>query len=413
MKRLVLSCLVCVMLVAAYVEANGPGRTDWLDDIHTAASVAMIGRSCTAALKVSPNGNGTDGQTWPTAYTTIQAALDAASTDADDCTLIEISPHATFYDINTTGDPTWTGNYILKGTHRIWAGIKNTHASATSIMKFTGHISLVDLAFFQADAVDGVIMTKDGFRINHCGFNSTACDGAQTSIMLSDGSAIKGGIIHDIHMLGHVTHTTGIYMNNVSQSYFDNVNIHFMLKGIQIIHSDSDNNTYNNCEIGACALGLDLDAGNSQHFNEISFHENTRNVDDEVGDHHWVNIRGSFPSTITPDDFTGVTIATGVGADTWTAAPVQVRAAGDNPFRVLGMAVEADANEKFRVRLTDGTTYFRDVELEGNAAAVQRTTANKPGGTEFIFNKGTVISAESKSESGGNNAVIWLEIQEI
>jgi len=39
--------------------------------------------------------------------------------------------------------------------------------------------------------------------------------------------------------------------------------------------------------------------------------------------------------------------------------------------------------------------------------------SDKPGGTEFIFNKGTVISAQSKSESGSNTATVWLEIQEM
>lgn len=65
-----------------------------------------IGRAVTATLYVSPNGSGADGLTWLTAYTTIQAALDVASTDADACTLIFIGPHATNYNINTTGDPT-------------------------------------------------------------------------------------------------------------------------------------------------------------------------------------------------------------------------------------------------------------------------------------------------------------------
>jgi len=53
---------------------------------------AVIGRASTATLYVSPNGSNADGKTWSSAYNTIQAALDAASTDADDCTLILIRP---------------------------------------------------------------------------------------------------------------------------------------------------------------------------------------------------------------------------------------------------------------------------------------------------------------------------------
>ena len=394
--------------------ADSVGRTDRIDLALDAASMSTSGHTCTAVLRVSPDGTGSDGKTWATAYTTIQAALTAASTDANDCTLIQIAPHATFYDINTTGDPTWTGNYILQGTHRLWASVKNTHGSATAIMKFTGKVELWDLTIAQTDAVDGVIFTKSGFRLNHCEFDSTACTGAQNSIWIDGtGGTILGGIVHDIHIHGHVTHTTGVYLNNVAESYFEDIHIDVVLKGIQIIHADSDNNNFHRLVIGDSALGLDLDAGNEQHFTDVTFHHNTRNVDDEVGDHAWVNIQGAFLSTITPDDFTGVAVATAAGADTWTAAPVQIRAAGDNPFRVLGLNVEADDTEKFRVRLTDGTTYFRDTELEGAANAVKRESSNKPSGTEFIFNKGVAISAESKSESGSNTATVWLEIQEI
>ena len=47
-----------------------------------------VGIPVTATLYVSPNGNNTDGSTWARAYTTIQGALDAASTDASECTAI-------------------------------------------------------------------------------------------------------------------------------------------------------------------------------------------------------------------------------------------------------------------------------------------------------------------------------------
>ena len=97
---------------------------------------ASIGRAVSATLHVSPNGTGADGLSWRTAFTTIPDALDACSTDDEDCTLILISPHgAGYYDIDTTGDPTWSANVILKGTHRNWAKIKNDHETSTSILK--------------------------------------------------------------------------------------------------------------------------------------------------------------------------------------------------------------------------------------------------------------------------------------
>ena len=62
--------------------------TDYLSEIGSS-----IGMAVTKTLYVSPNGNNTIGINWDTAFTTIQGALAVASTDADDCTLILISPH--------------------------------------------------------------------------------------------------------------------------------------------------------------------------------------------------------------------------------------------------------------------------------------------------------------------------------
>ena len=84
------------------------------------------GRPVTETLYVWENGSGTNGKTWDTAYTTINDALDAASTDPEDCTLVYLAPSTTQYDINTTGDPSWSCNCEIRGTHRSWAVIKNS-----------------------------------------------------------------------------------------------------------------------------------------------------------------------------------------------------------------------------------------------------------------------------------------------
>ena len=39
--------------------------------------------------------------------------------------------------------------------------------------------------------------------------------------------------------------------------------------------------------------------------------------------------------------------------------------------------------------------------------------ANLPNATDFIFNKGTAITAEVKCEVGGDDTQIWLKIQKI
>ncbi len=383
-------------------------------DTHDELGSATIGRAANDTLYVSVNGNNSDGKTWNTAYNTIQSALDAASTDADDCTLIMIAPHATNYDINTTGDPTWTGNYILKGTHRLWAPIKNTHASATSVMKFTGKISLIDLAIFTTGSTNGVIFTKSGYRVRHCGFNSEGTTGANTSIHIDGTDAfIRGGIIENVIVQGNAAYTTGLYMDNAKINTTEHVHFHDCLNGIQVVHNDSDVNTFKDLDIGLCAIGLNLDAGGKHHIEHMNFHGCTVNIDDEVGDHVYQDLHGQFPITILPDNFTGVAVNTGDGADTWTAALVTVYTdSGPGPFRVIGVHMAPGTNEWYRLQFTadDGATYYDDLQFD----VKRREGIAAPSGTEYIFNKGTVIKARSKSESAGvDNLNVWLEIQAI
>ena len=375
-----------------------------------------VDRAVTATLYVSANGNDRDGSSWENAYTTIQAALDAASTDGDDCTLILISPHATNYDINTTGDPTWTGNYILKGAHRNWAKIKNTHASATSIFKFTGKTSIIDLNINLGTGVNGVIFTNGGFRIDDCMFVGEDLTGAATAIHIDGATTIKHGKIRRCDIQGEVTkaHMTGILLDNSFCTDIQNTRIGFCLNGLQQVGANSSYNRYKDSEFCTCAIGANIDAGGTMSYENVVFYNNTLNVDDEVGSHTFKIIKGSFPITTEPDNFTGVAVNTGDGADTWTAAPVEVRAAATStkPFKIIGISFDAVTNEKYRVRLSadNGSTWFDDFQIED----ARNTTLAFSTETNFIFNVGTQITAESKSESAGvDDLNVWLKIQEI
>lgn len=372
----------------------------------------IIGRAVTATLYVSPNGSNAGGKTWATAYTTIQAALDAASVDADDCTLILISPHTSNYDINTTGDPTWAGNYILAGASRNWAKIKNTHASATSIMKFTGKVMLKSLNFnLGSGNGNGVILTHGGIRLFDCMFVGEDLTGAATALHL-DG-ALKHGRIYGCDFVGHVTHMTGILLDNAVRNDFVGLHIHECLTAIQIIHENSDTNFFENIDIGDCALGLDLDAGNEQHFRDILFHCNTLNVDDEVGDHIWGGILGEFPITVEPDDLVGITLTADNVANVWGAdTELRAVATSTKPFRVVAVVVEPQIAQWYNLRLSadSGASFFDHVMVNTSRAA----GSTAPSGTEHIFNVGTRISGSIKAETGGSDTMkVWLKIQEI
>jgi len=377
-----------------------------------------VGRVVTDVLRVSPDGNDADGRSWYTAYNDIQTALDAASTDVNDCTLIMLAPHTTFYDINTSGAPTWSGNYEIIGTHRTWAPIRNTNRLATSIMKFTGKTSIRDLAIFQTGTVDGVIFTNSGFRIRKCGFNSEALSGAGTSIYI-DGTAgfTHGGIIEDIQILGNDSYTKGLYVNFSQVNEFNNMHIHRCLTGIQVSGSDSDYNTFYHTDIGDCALGIDIVEGNEQHFSGLILHHNTVNVADAIGDSTWMSIVAELDVTLEPDNFTGISVGTHLNGDTWTTSPVEIRSAASAtvPFKIVATISEASAAEKFRIRFSSdsGLTWFDDISIEGELNAQKRESHATQSDTDYIFNKGTQIVAAAKCENGDESVNIWLEIQEI
>lgn len=376
----------------------------------------IIGKAVTDTLYVSPNGDNTTGESWATAYNTIQAALDAAPTDVNDCTLIVISPGE--YDINRTGNPTWTGNYILKGSHRNWVDIVNNHATATSIMRFTGKASLMDVTIDCGTGNNnGVIFSgtdANGARLDCVYIESENVTGANVGIELNGG--IEYALFRDVMIHGEITRTKGLYLNNCELSVFRDLQIHTCLTGLHVANAASDSNEFVDLMLHTCTLGIDIDAGNMQMFEHVSFHGCTTNIDDEVGDHNYDHMEGEFPGIILPDDFNGVTLPIVGGGDTWGVDTEILAAAGrDRPFRVIGVSIEADATEKFRIRLSgdSATTHFTDFQIEGENNVNRRQVISLPSGTEFIFNRRTRISGSAKSESGGNNAKIWLEIQEI
>lgn len=391
-------------------------RGGYIDQLHANTGASATGRAITSTIHVSPDGDGTNGYTWSTAYQTIQDALDNAPTDVNELTLILVAPQTggSNYDIDTTGDPTWSANVIIKGSHRQWVKIKNTHASATSILKLTGLSALEDLNFnLGTGSANGVILTGGGFRIDNCNFVGEDLTGAATAIHI-DGSPVKYGKIRDTDIRGHVTHMIGILLDNADCTEVTRNRIGFCATAIQVINAGSDNNKFSNLDICSCTLGFDIDAGNNQQFGNIYFLGNTRNVDDEVADHMYTDMKGAFPIYITSDNLAGTAVACGGAGNTY-GADTQLIAANaiDNPFRIVGVAFAPDASpaEWYMVRFSadSGSTWYDTLMFLGD----KREGIAAPSGTEFIFNADTRISCSAKSVSGGNNVDVWLEIQVI
>jgi len=417
---LIITFLLCLIFPCFVVADTTSGwydpATTILKSNRTAIGTAIAGSAVTATLYVSPNGTNTNGLSWITAYTTIQAALDAASTDGDDLTLIMISPHTTNYDINTTGDPTWAANVILQGSSSTWAKIKNTHASATSIMKFTGKVGIFNLNFnLGSGSINGIIITKGGYYISNCMFVGEDLTGAATALHLDGATVLKHGQVSNKCMfLGNSSHMTAILLDNVSYNHLEHIHIHECKTGIQIINSDSDGNIFEEIDIGDTTLAIDIDAGNEQEFVNTYFHSCTTNIDDEVGDHIYSNLFDNFDMCVCPDDMSGVTLTAGADANAW-GSNTEVRAAATSttPFRIVGYVVsDLSATQKYKIRFSNdnGTSYFDEIMIENTKQA----GADAPSGTEKIFNYNTQIVASTKAESGGNDTIaVWIKVQEI
>ncbi len=365
---------------------------------------AGLGRANTATLRVSPDGTGADGLSWRTAYITLNAALDACSLDANDLTLILMAPGT--YDINQTGQPTWTANVVIQGSHRDFVNITNTHASASCVLRLEGLAAVQDVTITHIAADNGLLLWANGARATRLRLVSTALSGAGVSLWLNgdDGKAI------DIDVLGAVAWTIGINVLG-AMTHYKNIHIDDCATGIWVHNAGADGNLFDNIFIHGCALGIDIDSGNDQHFKDIHFLDNTRDVDDEVGDSQWLNIRGRFDIEILPDNFTGITVNTGA-ANTYGADTELLSAASrDTPFRIVGVSVEPSTSEWYKLRLSDdnGASFFDEIQFDGT----KRQGEAASSGTEHIFNTGTRISGSAKDVSGGANVKVWLEVAEV
>ncbi len=382
-----------------------------LEPIREDAGIQSLGRAITATLRVSPNGKNTNGSSWTEAYTTIQGALDAASSNVNDLTLIAIGPNSTQYDIYTTGNPSWSKNVCLAGSHRNWAKIVNSHASATSILNFTGFTCLynltIDCGVGSNNGVKVSGSSANGARIRRTYFECEDITGAHTALELS---GIEYVIAERVKFHGVQAQTKALLLDSCKLGNFEWLDFHDCATGIQIVGTSPDN-IWSYVLLHDQTLALDIDSGDNQFFHEVSFSSNTRNVDDEVGNHTWLNPSGAFDIEILPDNLGGTQVNTGAGNTYGSDTQLLSAVSRDNPFRIVGVHLEPSSSEWYQVRFSDdaGSTFYDILQFDGT----KREGLAAPPGTEHIFNEGTRISCSARDVSGGDNVKIWLEVQEI
>jgi hypothetical protein len=408
MKKILLSIFIILFL---YVPVQA-SHLRQLNEIGTSQ-----GRAFTRTMYVWEDGTGQNGNTWTTAYKTIPSVLNACSTDGSDITLVYISTPEIEYDMDTTGDPTWSANVELRGSYRNFTKIVNNHAGATSILKLMGKSAVRDLNFNLGTSNNGLTMTHGGARVNLCQFVGEDLTSAAIALEINNGTTIKHIKSIDNDFLGDGTYMTALKLDNVAFSHFERFRVHECDVGVCIVDVSSDSNLFHKMDIGDCNVGFDIYAGNEQHLDQCIFHHNTVDISDDVGDHTFAGLVGAFGNIILPDNFVGVDLdASTDGGNVW-GENVEILSAASRttPFSVLGVVVEADATEQFRVRLSadGGVTHFMDIPVRGTANTPQRAAVPLPSGTDRIFNQNIQISGSCKSETGSNTATVWIELQEI
>jgi hypothetical protein len=374
------------------------------------------GRPYTKILYVSSNGSGSDGKSWASAYTTIQDALDAASVDSNDFTLILIAPGT--YDINTTGVPTWSANVAIIGSHRNTVIIKNDHGSASAVMQLSGKSSLKDVTIdCGSGSNDGLILTSDGARLENIYLEAENVTGAHNALEFS--GSIEYVKCEDVMIHGVITHTKGVYLNDCKLSTFINFQIHECATGLHLDHADDDDNFFNFFHIHGCTLGVLIDAGIENQFKNLMLLSNTTNVTTCAGN-HWNNpyfepqIVRILPETAS----TGTVVSSKNVADTYADNYTQIDdgTTFTKLFKVVGMALgnPSDNTATYIVKIATGAA-ASEVDIGRGMHQANRFGAGFSQGFESgVIDPGVRVSANCQSENAVADTIqVWLQYIEI
>lgn len=392
--------------------------------IHYIKSL-IKGIGFTDALFVSSAGDNSDGSSWENAYTSLTTALDwvVANQSSGESHLIMIGTGT--FDINTTGDPEYRGLSIgLIGMGRNSTFITNDHASAISILMFDGcELIISGLTFHTGNNnITGLKLIEDvgglghGTIIDDVEFNAYTPTGAHTLLYLQ--SDVQGMRMTDCWFYGLSTMTTAIYTDDATYNYYQNIHIYRCLMGIHLSDSDDRYNYFKDIYFEQCTTCIQMDGATADGnlFENIYFVGlATTYIDDTSGQTFFKNLykileQNEQMEIYLPDDLTGVTITAGVGANTWSAADADVVAAASatSPYQLLGFSYECAATEKYAIRFTaGGTDYITRVLLEGTANVCKNYYFEKP----IMIQQGAALQASAKSETGGNNIIIWAIIE--
>jgi hypothetical protein len=367
---------------------------------------------------VSSAGDNSDGLSWDTAYTSLSSVMtDIASNQASSGQLDVVFLGVGSHDLSRT--TAITDNIFFIGSGKHLTTITNTGSGTAEVIKSTGILGLFNLTVdIGATAIEGIYISgtsANGSVISNIFIDCDAASGAQSAIYLDD--SVQYIQISNVKIEGVAANTTAVHFNDANKCNLKDVKIDTALIGIHLDHADDDSNEFDKILIDSATTGIQIDNAGStgNRFSDVEFVGCTTNINDSGTSTTFIDVevKPKGAASLAPADLTGQVITAAAGANNWTAAAVQIRsaAAATKPFYVTGLVFEPDTAEKWGVRLYDdgGTTPFWDGILEAVANRSNRISFQN----RFLISQGTAIHGTVKSETGGNNMDIWINIEEI
>ncbi|MBA7701160.1 hypothetical protein ES703_109892 [subsurface metagenome] len=302
----------------------------------------------------------------------------------------------------------------IRGLKRGHTRLVNTQ-STTEVIEFSDTGKISHLSIHATGIQDGIVLSgARQFRIEAVNINCTTVTGAQNAVLAEN--TANGLKMVDVRITGTITRTTGIHLNGCRHGYFNDILTRACLVGVHLENAADDENYFEHIALTNCTTGLHIEAAGAtdNFFEHVDLTQCTTSIDDTGTHTDILTIHtDSENATVAPDNLTGIPVTAG-GAGVWTAVPVQLRsaAAATSPFYVSGMTYEIATQERFQVRLSDdgGTTHFWSGVVEERVASRTKWLIFSD---RFLVRQGTAIHAEVRSETGGNNCIIWLHITEI
>lgn len=176
-------------------------------------------------LYVSLAGDGSDGQSWSTAFHTINEAVEAASDNLGNLTAVLIGPGA--YDVNSTGYLTIQKNMALIGAGRGKTRIQNLGSGIDGVIEFEDLGHLQDLAILPGEFAIGVKFSGSGAvggSVKSVDFLSPGAlkegyfDGHSVSIYVENCDYIRA---YDVRTIGEQGTTDAIRLNAARNCHFE------------------------------------------------------------------------------------------------------------------------------------------------------------------------------------------------